>query len=168
MKLSIYVPDDRAEDIERWRERLNFSQMFVEAFDRAVAAEAAISKVKDKEMKSVVERLKREADGAFELAWKEGAKEGRNWAIKYARLPDLRNLAESGQSYLNSVELEEVRQFLWNAYRDNGYDGSFEEDKVEDRFLEQDGTDPVTYHRGFNQGFIEAVKHVWDEVKAAF
>ncbi|MBC7853196.1 MAG: hypothetical protein IAF94_07150 [Pirellulaceae bacterium] len=165
MKLSIYVPDERADDIERWRERLNFSKVFIEAFDQALAADAAISNVKGKEMKAVVERLTKEADGTFEYSWKVGAKLGRVWATRHAHLSDLRNIAEGVVTF--NDRKDDVRLVLWGDYQHCGYYQTPEED-YEDAQMAQSGTDIETYRRGYNQGFVDAVKQVWDDIKTAF
>jgi hypothetical protein len=165
MKLSIYVPDERADDIERWREKMNFSRVFIEAFDRAVVSEAVISNVKGKEMKTVVERLKKEADGTFEYAWKEGAKLGREWALRHAHLSDLRNIAEGVLTF--NDRKDDVRLLLWGDYQYCGYCRTPEDDHGDSQ-MAQYGTDMETHRRGYNQGFVDAVKQVWEDIKEAF
>lgn len=163
-KIGVYIPDDRMPDIERWRDRLNFSQLFIEAFDRATIAAATLTSVKGKEMKGVIERLKKQVDGDSERAWKNGAKEGRNWAIKHAYFSHLRNIAEGRLTFDNPDS--DVMDFLYHHYENWGYVrtpddeyGEYETDKYGD--LE-------TVRRGFNRGFVDAVKQVWDDVKGAF
>ena len=163
-KIGVYVPDDRMKDIERWREKMNFSQLFIEAFDRAVTAQADISKVKGKEMKAVVERLKRQADKTFEGGWKEGVSEGRKWAMKHAHVSHLRQIGE-GELTFDKAD-SDVMDFLRWHYEGKGYRQTPEDEQAEmelDRF-----NDSETYRRGFNRGFAEAAKHVWGEIKDAF
>jgi predicted nucleic acid-binding protein len=165
LKLSIYVPDERADDIERWRESLNFSKLFVEAFDRAVAREVVAGKLSEKDTKMVIERLRKEAGGTFEYAWKEGAKLGRVWAIRHAHLSDLRNVAEGVFTYAGRTA--DVRLLLWGDYVHCGY-AKTPEDEYEDVRMAQEGTDVELYRRGHNQGFVEAVKEIWEEIKGEF
>lgn len=161
-KIGVYIPDDRMKDINRWRDKMNFSQLFLEAFDRAVATNAAISKVKEKEMKEVIERLKREAGAAFEAGWKQGASQGREWAIKHAHFSDLRKIGE-GELKFDGPE-DEANRFLRIAYEFAGYIKT-PQDEWEERDL---SSDHATHNRGFNQGFTEAAKQVWENIKHAF
>lgn len=163
-KIGIYVPDDRMEDIERWRERLNFSQIFMEAFDRATVAAAVLPKVKGKEMKGVIERLKKQAERDTERAWKRGAKDGREWAVKFAYYSHFRSIAE-GRLTFDKPD-SDVMDFLHHHYEHCGYVktpddeyGEYEADKY---------GDSETSRRGFNQGFVDAVKQVWEDIRVAF
>src|SRR5262245_39779055 len=83
MKLSIYVPDERAGDIERWRERLNFSQLFLQSLDSEIATRAQASEVKGKDMKAVIERLKREISEAQDEGRGFGYREGVRFAKEF-------------------------------------------------------------------------------------
>lgn len=163
-KIGVYVPNDRMKDIEQWRKALNFSQLFMEAFDRAVAAQADLTKVKDREMKSLVERLKRDADKTFELGWKAGAKLGRSWALNDARLSHLRNIAEGKEDF--NGDSSDARNFLYFHYESKGYSRSPDEEHAD--FERDMYDDSQVYREGFNRGFIEAVKHVWEDIKDAF
>ncbi len=162
-KIGIYVPDDRMTDIERWRNRLNFSRLFMDAFDRALVAESSIESVKGKEMKELVARLKKQSEGDTEQAWKRGAKEGRDWAVKYAYFSHLRNIAEERITF--DAE-EDVVRFLRHHYEQCGYvktpDDAYD-DYLSERFFDNEAS-----KTGFNRGFVEAVKKVWEGIEPAF
>ena len=163
-KIGVYVPDDRMKDIERWREKMNFSQLFMEAFDRAVLAQADIHKVKGKEMKAVVQRLKRDAEGTHERGWKAGVKEGREWATKHAHLSHLRNIAERRLTF--DKPDSGLQNFLRWHYQPEGYYRTPEDEQAE---MERDMfDDSEAYNTGFNRGFVDAVQHVWEDIKDAF
>ena len=49
VKIGIYIPDERMKDIDRWRKKLNFSRIFMEAFDRAIIAETTLGKIRKTE-----------------------------------------------------------------------------------------------------------------------
>lgn len=162
-KIGVYVPDERMADIERWRKRLNFSRLFMDAFDRAIAAESSLANIKGKEMKELVARLKKQAEGDTEQAWKRGAKEGREWAVKHAYFSHLRNIAEENLTFDAD---QDVVGFLRHHYEHCGYvktpDDEYDE-IYNDRFF-----DIETHRLGFNRGFVDAVKKVWEDIEPAF
>jgi len=43
-KIGVYIPKDRMQDIEKWRKKLNFSAIFMEAFDAKIADYAITTK----------------------------------------------------------------------------------------------------------------------------
>lgn len=159
-KIGVYIPDERMKDIERWRERLNFSRVFMEAFDRAIIAETTLGKIKGKDMKALIERLKKETGATIEHAWKQGATIGRQWALKHSRYGHLRQIGK-GELNFDSPE-SNAMNFLYCYYE--GYYCRTPEDEYEEHDLERYG-DTETYRRGFNQGFVEAVRQVWEEIK---
>jgi len=160
-KIGIYVPDERMKDIERWRKTLNFSRIFMEAFDRAIVSESVLTKIKGKDMKALVQRLKKETSGTIENAWKVGAKEGRQWALKYARFGHLRQICEDELQF--DTPDSNAMNFLYCYYENVGYVRT-PDDEHDDLEYERYG-DAETYWRGFNQGFVESVKQIWEEIK---
>lgn len=159
-KIGVYIPDDRMSDIERWRDRLNFSRVFMEAFDRVIIAETTLGKIKGKDMKELIERLKKETGATIEHAWKQGATIGRQWALKCARLNHLRQIGE-GELDFDSPR-EDAMNFLYCYYpADYCRTPDDEHEKME---YERYG-DIEAYNRGFNQGFVEAAGEVWEEIK---
>lgn len=161
-KIGVYVPDERMKHIERWRDKINFSRMFMEAFDRAIVSESAITSIKGKEMKALIERLKKETDGTLEHTWKLGAKEARNWAVNHARYSHLRQIGE-GELAFNKPE-SNVMSFLYTYYPAHYF--RTPEDEQGDLEMEL-YSDAETSRRGFNQGFVDVVKQIWEEVKSA-
>jgi hypothetical protein len=161
-KIGIYVPDERMKDIERWRENINFSRIFMEAFDRAIVAESNLINIKGKEMKALIERLKKETNGTLEHAWKLGAKEGRQWALKHANYGHLRQIGE-GEMKFDKPDSYAMR-LLYCCY-ESEYMRTPEDEQAEME-LERFG-DAETYRRGFNQGFVDSVKQIWEEIKTA-
>jgi hypothetical protein len=161
-KIGVYVPDERMKDIERWRDKINFSRVFMEAFDRAIVAETTLTSVKGKDMKALIARLKKETNGTFEHAWKLGAKEGREWALNHANYGHLRQIGEGEMSF--DKPDSNVMGLLYGRYEAHYF--RTEEDQQAEMELERFG-DAETYRRGFNRGFVDAVKQVWDEIKTA-
>lgn len=162
-KIGVYVPDDRMQDIERWRESMNFSQLFLEAFDRAIAMQADLDKVQGKEMKTLVERLKRESGKTFEAGWKCGAKQGRQWAIHSAHLSHLREIGE-GRRFAGPAQ--DVSGFLRFHYEWAGYFTTPEEEHQ--RMDDERVDDMVIWDCGYNRGFVESVQQVWAEIRDSF
>ncbi len=161
-KIGIYIPDERMKDIEHWREKINFSRVFMEAFDRAIVSESALTNIKGKDMKALIERLKKETNGTKEHAWKLGVKIGREWALKCANYGHLRQIGE-GEMKFDMPDSNAMR-LLYCCYEAD-YCRTPEDEQAEIE-LERFG-DAETYRRGFNDGFVDAVKHIWDEIKTA-
>jgi hypothetical protein len=149
-------------DIERWRNRINFSRVFMEAFDRAIISESALTNIKAKDMKTLIERLKKETNGTIEHAWKLGAKVGREWAIKHANYGHLRQIGE-GEMKFDKPD-SNAMGLLYCCY-ESDYCRTPEDEQAEIE-LERFG-DLETYRRGFNQGFVDAVKQIWEDIKSA-
>jgi hypothetical protein len=162
-KIGVYIPDDRMVDIEEWREKINFSQLFMEAFDRTILAQAQLPKLKEKEMKTVVERLQRAAASSHEHGWKAGVHTGRVWAIKYSNLSHLREIGRGELAFAG--ERDDVKGFL-RTYYESVYRPSEEEER--DDFDTERFHDGGLYRQGFNRGFVESAKSVWDGIKVAF
>jgi hypothetical protein len=163
-KIGVYIPDDRMKDIERWRNKINFSRIFMAAFERAIITNAAITKIRGKEMKAVIERLKREADGTFESGWKAGVTAGREWATKHSHVSHLRQIGDDELKF--DRPNSDVWAFLYSHYEPQGYVKTY--DDLESEHQSDRYGDSETHRRGFNQGFVDAVKHIWNDVKAAF
>lgn len=159
-RLSIYVPDDRMPDIEKWREELSFSQIFLEAFDRAAAVNAK-TKLRKNEMKAVVERLKRHTGAWFEVGHSHGVSHGTHWAKEDACLTDLRAIGEGRRSF----DSRSVGDFLETDYPFEHQPG-WDRDFFSECFSGQGDMDAMV--DGFDAGFVDGVKAVWEQIKEAF
>jgi hypothetical protein len=162
-RIAVYVPDERMPDVEKWREKMNFSQLFIEAFDRAIQSQK--SKLKDSEMKATVQRLKRASGQTFESGWKEGVKIGTEWATKRCHLSHLQSIGEGKLAF--DKDGDDVLKFLRWYYEHEGYCKT-PDDEQEEIEYERFGGDAQMFARGRNAGFVEAAKNVWEEIRAEF
>lgn len=162
-RITVYIPDERMPDIEKWREKTNFSQIFIEAFDRAIQSQKP--KLKESEMKATVQRLKRASGQTFESGWKEGVKLGTAWAIKHSHLSHLQRIGEGILAF--EKDGDDVVRFLNFYYEHEGYCRT-PDDEREDMEYERWGGDAETYARGRNAGFVEAAKNVWEDIRSEF
>ena len=167
-KIGIYIPDAKAPEVEEWKNRLNLSEIFREAFDKAVH-EARLSEMGGDEMENVVKRLRQDEDESYQ-AGKDGAFEsGVTWAKEDASLSDLRGLCnraeEDWQEWADqhmcrtedsSGEVSPGETLLSLLRGDGGFALSWEEEI--DRF------DRVSFLAGFFDGFVEGASSIWAQV----
>lgn len=96
-KIGIYLPENRLQDVQKYREKMNFSALFWSAFDEE--KHRIDSMPKDKAMSKIVERLKEsKAKSGTEQA-KAGRADGIEWATDFAEYSELMRLKEYDDSY---------------------------------------------------------------------
>lgn len=66
-KIGIYIPDDGMDQIEAWRDRINFSQLFMEAFDQATGNLITKTKLRRSIISDIDFRLNEIKDAIKEL-----------------------------------------------------------------------------------------------------
>lgn len=159
-RLVLYVPDNRQAQVDEWRDRLNYSRLFFEAFDRAVALQKEIDRMSKDGIDPVVERLKRESDEAVSDAKQEGVEAGTMWAREYASKRHLRAIGSNNPELLIGNCFNDLYRFLEEEYesctdRDEGLvpDVSlWDEEEMEAWF----------------EGFRDGAEEVWDSVSEHF
>jgi len=143
-KIGIYIPDNKVEEIEEWKSRLNLSEVFRAAFDRSVAKQKALE-FKGDEMEKLIVRLKQNRNESHQ-AGKEGSFEmGVEWAKEIATLANFRRLCETDEE----IEPEDLIAIT--------------EVDVEQWIGEND--DRPAYLAGWRDGFLDGVRSVWAKVK---
>ena len=175
-KLGIYVPDNRLRDVEKWRETLNFSEVFWRAFDAEVDRRVQEKKI-TREINQVVERmreLKREQSRALSWRFREGHKAGRDWARAIAKPDQLNRLAARFESRL-AEDVYPWQQYLFGPDRDPPADilevvlGRQPNQKAVGVFwasvLGADRSDPRLHDADFLHGFLAGAVELWNEVK---
>lgn len=168
-KIGIYVPNHRLKDVEKWRDSMNFSELFWSAFDREVVLQSKTSKVKGKDMKMVIDRLKRETSEDFDGGREVGIDYGIEWAEETGGLSDIRGIAEC----VITFDTEPIDKFLTRKYAEFGHDpGWFDAclDSRNDFFVtfEYLPSDLDGFKKGFEAGFIKGVQSVWEKISVAF
>jgi hypothetical protein len=112
-KLGIYVPEARVKEIERWRDEINFSELFWRAFDTEVA-KLIREKNMTKESAFAVQRFSgivtTHSTGGVKSIFAEGYKTGREWATTTAHPDELSRLAARFESRLANP------RYPWDAY----------------------------------------------------
>jgi hypothetical protein len=91
-KVTISVPDDLSEKMEKWRDHFNFSQVFQDAISSLIQKKEEFQKrlKGDHDMDAIVERLKREKSETEKNYFDDGKKDGLEWA-KAAHYSDLQS-----------------------------------------------------------------------------
>lgn len=151
-KLGIYVPDNRLKDVEKWREKVNFSELFWKAFDNEIALRAT-SQVKGSDMEKLIERLKVEAGRDMEEGKLKGAECGREWALEHATRRDFQIVDEGVPAHYG-----DLLGFLL-AECDALYPAEWWDDLV------TGVSDEAAFRLGFCRGFDAAVHEIWSKVK---
>ncbi|MBW3597692.1 MAG: hypothetical protein KY475_10490 [Planctomycetes bacterium] len=160
-KIGIYIPDDMVDEIEKWRAKMNFSRIFVEAFERAVLESADEDRVTKKELRVAVQRMKKAMGRDAEQGRKDGVELGRHWALELAPRDKLRAVA-SGRSQPDDLE-----RFVGADY-DRAPPGDMA--YLNDRFPHHGHNvqDWEAYNSGRNEGFVEGATQVWNRLAPAF
>lgn len=150
-KLGIYIPESRVNEVETYRDQMNFSAIFWSAFDSEKHRLDCIPK--GKEMNKVVERLRKSKKADEECQRSEGQTCGADWAA---------NRAEHG-------ELLKLRELLLWSQRE--YDLEVTSLGVQDIFPEFDfwetalRDDGVGVTDAFAEGFVESAVEVLDQAE---
>lgn len=150
-KLGVYIPDAKMPEVEEWREKVNFSQLFMEAFERAVLLEKTLEKLERKEMQDVIKRLKAEQEEDFRTGETKGREDGQQWAKNDAALADLRRICEADEDTPESME----DMLITGDWCDNDYFDT-----------QSKGCDRDCFMRGYFRGFVEGATSIWEQVKS--
>ncbi|HBO44977.1 MAG TPA: hypothetical protein DD670_13820 [Planctomycetaceae bacterium] len=152
-KIGIYIPDDQMPAIEKWQKELNLSEIFRRAFYREVAIRESTSKIGDKVVRDLVERLKREETESYENGRQLGKTDGNKWAKASASLRVFRQVFEE-----EGFDDDALYGLLDDDY-------SFFEEEYLENAAESAGVDCETFRRGYLSGFREGMREVWIAVR---
>lgn len=156
-KIGIYIPDDKAaEEIEKWRDRINFSQIFREAFDREVRFQTMLDQG-DQDMRDVIERLKKEKQEDQQIGEQQGLEDGAEFAKDTLSLKDIRYYAEEIEEQRN-FDPDEAAQDLAKKLVSEGWVDDYS-------YFDRENVDRETFIRGYFDGFVKGVSEVWEKVK---
>lgn len=155
-RLVLYVPENRQAQVDEWRDKLNYSQLFFGAFDREVAFQKELEAMGKDGIDSVVERLKRDGEEAKKEAEDQGRALGVDWASWAARERHLRIIGSDDYD-----KLVPTPELLLRFLGDNYPDYALQEDGDID-FSEWNEKELDSMHRGFLFG----VEEVWKQVRS--
>ena len=153
-KIGIYIPESMAPEIEKWEKELNFSELFRDAFRRAVDLHQSLSQIGDSEMKATIERLKREQQDDYQSGEEQGLKDGVLWANDNGSLGDITRICKDGIEPMDLDELLEPWDESAVPYLD---------ELISKKHVERD-----SFRAGYAKGFWTGVESVWDKIKAEF
>jgi len=152
-KITIYVPESKEAEIREWEKKLNFSEIFRDAFDQAVARCKATANISDAQIKSTVERLKAEQGEDFEAGRLKGLEDGVEWARESASLKDLRRISE------DVPDANELVTVLIESWCDEDY---FQDVRHGEGIA--DKYDYGSFIQGYAHGFSDGAESVWIKV----
>jgi hypothetical protein len=152
-KISIYIPDAKAEEVETWKDRVNLSEVFRDAFDRAVE-KAKLSTMKEGEMENVIRRLKEQEDADFQAGKKKAFGVGVTWAKGEASLRVLRILFEPEED-AEGPDDDAFFELIGSDYR---ADAEGEAERGEH--------DLDSYLAGWREGFEAGADSIWQQVRS--
>lgn len=160
-RLVLYVPDNRQAQVDEWRDKLNYSRLFFEAFDREVALKTEVSKMKDSGMELVLERLKREQTLMYEEINELGRSDGMTWAKDLASPRHLRLVASPNKQEVVGLVGDNGNSLM--EWLTDKYPAILEVDPYADDPEYGLMTD-VEKQRWF-YGFIQGAQDIWNQIK---
>lgn len=156
-RLVLYVPDNRQAQVDEWRDELNYSKLFFEAFDRAVAIKQEIRSMNPTVLQGVVERLKEQASEAKAFAYDIGVKIGAIWAQDSATKHHLRAVAGEHPELAIGTDYAGLYSFLEQLYEDVVDPDS----KIFPRNIQLWDENEL---EALRNGFIDGATEIWDAV----
>lgn len=162
-RLVLYVPENRQAQVDEWREKLNYSRLFFESFDRAVALQKEIEKMGKTGIDPVVKRLKEDSLRAEAEAKAEGVKAGTTWAREYASKRDLNKLAGTYANFQPQSAEDLNFEGLWLILTED-YDQFIEHQNYgESRSGSPTGWDEDEQY-AWAVGFLDGAEETWNQV----
>jgi predicted CopG family antitoxin len=148
-KVTISVPDELHEKMERWRGDFNFSRIFQQAVEKAIEAKESFRnrlKEGDHSMEEIIARLSKEKAEIEQVDFNLGKKDGLEWA-KVGSYADL----------LMAAEADKVVDLMRSQLSDFG-----------DYFSEQAGScaEQGIGFEEWSKGWLSGVKEFWAEVRS--
>ncbi len=159
-RLVLYVPDNRQAQVDEWRNTLNYSRLFFEAFDRAVALQKDIDSMSDDKKSAVVERLKRESAEAEAYALDLGVRTGVIWAERYATKRHLRVIGGDNPEVLIGTDFQGLYSLLERCY-DSFVD---RDNEIVPDFALWDEEELEAWAEGFVKGATETWNAIADQL----
>jgi len=151
-KIGIYLPEERVTDVEKYRDRMNFSAMFWLAFDQEKHRLDCLPK--GKKMSTIIERLRQSKQEHESTQIKEGRVAGTSWASDVAEFHELLALREFSETADRECSLEVNAGNIAGALENK----DFWDEAIGDLKL------PVT--DAFAGGFMESALDVLDAAEA--
>jgi len=165
-KITISVPDELHEKMEKWKDSYNFSRVFQEAIGEKIQRKEAFQeRLKgDPDMEAIVERLKQEKLSLETDRHESGKNDGLRWA--------------------KSADYEDLQYVLgWNPDNDSWNHGKLPHDLHEqneslddyfneiiesDSLLEYDSYtgEPTSHLTEYVAGWTEGVAEFWNEIES--
>lgn len=154
-KITISVPDDLHEKMEKWKASFNFSGIFQEAVrERINRKEAFKQRLKEEfDMEAAIERLRSEKAEVEQDFFNQGKNDGLEWA-KNAHYEEIRGALEWDPGTQTLPDDEGLREEI-NTWIEEDPDLDFE-------YRSGEMTNE-TFE--WAKGWVEGVKEFWDEVK---
>ncbi|MCR4412807.1 MAG: hypothetical protein NUV77_10325 [Thermoguttaceae bacterium] len=151
-KIGVYVPDEKMPEVEKWRDKINFSRVFMDAFQREVRTQQMLQ-VSQNELENVVNRLRREFDEHFQAGKEAGLGCGTAWAKDEAYLRQFRELCDPPEG-ADPLEENDFFRIVGECYE------AFVDDQCK-----ESGLDRPAYVAGYIEGFIEGARAIWVQVR---
>lgn len=151
-KIGIYLPAHRVADVEKWRDRINFSELFWTAFDKEISLMSSVNELKGQEFSNVVTRLQQQASVDHENGRKLGMEYGEQWAKDDAGRDEMRRIATDDPAFGDVGETVEYLEGIeWFDWRET--------------LQQHEPDDSDAFCQGFEKGFQEGARIVWDAIK---
>ena len=158
-QVNVYIPEDLAEMLPRYREALNLSQICAQALRQAIQKlEAANQPPGRVNTQRLLDRL-RDQQQRQSAAYKDGAEDAARWLEEEAQLEEIRYVA-CGPRWRGAPPQTwppgwSTDRFVQSSQR---YRGRREE-------LEARGLNQAEYEPAYQRGWLETVGGAWNEIK---
>ena len=158
-KVTISVPDELHERMQKWKGSMNFSRIFQDSISTIIQKKEDFLKriTEDPKMNEIIERLRQEKEKSQNDWFEIGEKEGLEW-VKHASYDEIQ-IALSDETREAISNDESIIDMLIEY---DAIDADWYNDFIESKYrLSRDS--PFTLY--FERGFMSGVQKFWDEVK---
>ena len=166
-KMTLSVPNDLFEKIEKWKGSFNLSKIFQRAIAEAIENKENFKKRLKEEptMGAIIERLRKEKEVDMDPYYERGRQDGLAWA-KAASYSDL----QYALKWETVAELLKGNTIGWDPTTDEVLGDYFGELIQDDPLMDLDERGrgdlmPNEYFQAWETGWKEAVEEFWKEVE---
>lgn len=164
-KITISVPDELHEKMEKWKESFNFSRVFQEAISEKIQRKEDFQeRLKGgSNMQTIIERLKEEKIKSGEDYYEEGKKDGLEWA-KAAHYDEIQYALQ--WETVKDIQQHQPGLFATDPTKDEVLGEYFGEVMKEDLYMGFDTNHdmPNDHFIAWEIGWKEGIEAFWNEV----
>lgn len=173
-RITLSVRDELYGKMQKWKDSLNFSGIFQEAISSRIKKKEEYENFKQKtkediDMNKVIEKLRKQKEGAYKDYFEKGKKHGFEYAqsmdyvdFQYALQYETTNMVMSKDYVIDYNPFYNEDESELKAHMRE----EFEKDRLMD-WVDPDARNviPNEYFCEWEEGFIEGIQEFWNEIK---